>query len=243
MKKLLTLSLIFLAALSCKKDYSALTNSNKLLELKTANVDINSNRVMNLKDIIYDKNFLEIISNDSIVYKSMLSVNSTNYLIGKKVISRDIKSDEDSRNYFSKKGYNTDQIFSLLNRNLVLYQEIKLKYRLGSDLSVEKFDEIYSAYFSFAISAKKYTRSQGKLSVVGPEDGGPVDEAGTACLDTFIDTWNTNAANYRRNALACIAFPGPLGTACVALANLALDRQQEAAWDTYHACRFPKMPE
>lgn len=239
MKKLLTLTLIVLATLSCKKDYSTDGDSNKLLDLKSATYDKNSNKLLDLKDVIYDKNFHEIITNDSIIYKSMLIINSTNYAIGKKVNSEDIKSEEDCRNYFSKKGYNTEQIFNLLNRNLILYQQIKQNYGLDNNAIVTKFNEIYSASFSIAISAKKYSRNQGKLSVVDPGNGDPNDEIGTACLNAFIATWNTNVANYRKNAEACIALPGPLGTACVALAYLALVRQQEAAWNTYHDCRFP----
>lgn len=34
--------------------------------------------------------------------------------------------------------------------------------------------------------------------------------------------------------------PGHLVTGCVAVAYLSLYRQQEAAWNTYHDCRFPK---
>jgi hypothetical protein len=66
------------------------------------------------------------------------------------------------------------------------------------------FNQLYSAEFAKMIKGDDGTATVNKED---PSAGG--------YAFTFVDTWNENAANYRRNAPLCVSLPGALATGCL----------------------------
>lgn len=233
---LLTLFAMTVWFISCKKENGSLDNSGPKLSLQ---------------NLSSDKAFRKYLSNDSLMFSAMFL--SSKQKVNPELEKMQINNEDDFRRYLSKRGFNADSIISLLNENTRLLSGIKKSYNLDLESNAKLFNNVYDTLFK-----KSMTKSTVKLSMTlkatlknsllmstpegtFPYDTGPVptDPIATQCLNDFIDKWNTNARNYRKNAEACIALPGAFGTACTYLAYKALDRQQQVAYAEYHACRWP----